>query len=1163
MKKLLALLLTLTMVTGLFSGVTASAEDVFAQGKHQNLSWKVGVDYVLTISGDGEMKESNSFPWANYTSKIKSIVIEDGVTSIAIKAFYDLYNAKSITIGKNVKSIGRNAFTGCDNIESVTVSNNNYFHSVDNCIITNWGSELVFGCKKSIIPDYVGKICENAFDGQRYLESIVIPDTVTVIDWYAFQNCTHLTDITLGNDIERINREAFKGCTNLTNVYYTGTKEEWDELYIGIYNEPLTDATIHYNYLYNLTWAIDADGVLTISGEGDMKKCKNFPWDNYISEIKAVVIEDGVTSIAADAFGGLCYAESITIGKNVEHIGANAFAGCNNVESITVSNDNPYFHSDRNCIIDNGNTLIIGCKESIIPDYVKAIGSYAFSHCETLTNIEIPYGVKSIGMNAFDSCYGLTDIVIPDTVTFINVCAFQNCTSLNSVALGNGIPEIAFGTFNNCPNITDIYYTGTEEEWEQIKIAYNEVLTNATVHYNYVVPGQPIHGKFDNLDWIIYPDGTLIISGEGDMKYSFTYPWEDYPFDIKAIVIEDGVTSIAEKAFYFTCYNAESITIGKDVESIGQEAFSECYNIESVTVSKDNPYFHVDSNCIIDNENTLIFGCKNSIIPDYVEMIGYAAFYGQKFLTSIVIPDSVTVIDEFAFCDCIALDDVTFGKNVKEIGGIAFFGCDKLNNIIIPEGLETIEWQAFDKCTSLTNIIIPESVTFIGDYAFRDCTSLTDVYYTGTEEEWKQIKINDYNECLTNATIHYNYVEPNTYYNLTWIINSNGTLIIGGEGDMEYSFRYPWGYYESDIKAILIEDRVTSIAEEAFYRGCHYVESITIGKDIKNISDSAFLRCSNAESVTVSKDNPYFHDDSNCIIDNENTLIFGCKGSIIPDYIEKIGSAAFYGMKTITSIVIPDNVTVIGDNAFCDCTALTDVVVGKNVKEIEKCAFAYATNLTNITLPESLEKIEYTAFDECPSLTNVYYTGSKEEWQKIDIDNFNYCLTNATIHYNYSPSTTVTATVSGNVKNYGNGATIELLKDGTVIDTKTVAGKTGEYTFEEVEEGTYTVKVSASKHATREYKVTVAGEDVTQDVEIWLYGDVTKDGVVNNSDVMQINRKNNNMNSVFSQAADSDYRLKVANITAITGTDAFVNNSDVIQINRKINNMSSMFDRLA
>ena len=157
----------------------------------------------------------------------------------------------------------------------------------------------------------------------------------------------------------------------------------------------------------------------------------------------------------------------------------------------------------------------------------------------------------------------------------------------------------------------------------------------------------------------------------------------------------------------------------------------------------------------------------------------------------------------------------------------------------------------------------------------------------------------------------------------------------------------------------------------------------------------------------------------------------------------------------------------------------------------------------------------------------------------------------------------MTATVSGNVKNYGNGATIELLKDGTVIDTKTVAGKTGEYTFEEVEEGTYTVKVSASKHATREYKVTVAGEDVTQDVEIWLYGDVTKDGVVNNSDVMQINRKNNNMNSVFSQAADSDYILKVANITAITGTDAFVNNSDVIQINRKINNMSSMFDRLA
>ena len=151
-------------------------------------------------------------------------------------------------------------------------------------------------------------------------------------------------------------------------------------------------------------------------------------------------------------------------------------------------------------------------------------------------------------------------------------------------------------------------------------------------------------------------------------------------------------------------------------------------------------------------------------------------------------------------------------------------------------------------------------------------------------------------------------------------------------------------------------------------------------------------------------------------------------------------------------------------------------------------------------------------------------------------------------------------TISGTVKSFNDGdATIELLKDGEVIDFMDTSSA---YSFEDVTEGEYTLRVSKSKHATREYEVTVAGEDVIQDVEIWLYGDVTKDGNVNNSDVIQINRSINNMNSVFSQAADLAYRLKVANVTAITGSDIVVNNADAMQINRKINNMSSVFSTL-
>jgi len=159
-----------------------------------------------------------------------------------------------------------------------------------------------------------------------------------------------------------------------------------------------------------------------------------------------------------------------------------------------------------------------------------------------------------------------------------------------------------------------------------------------------------------------------------------------------------------------------------------------------------------------------------------------------------------------------------------------------------------------------------------------------------------------------------------------------------------------------------------------------------------------------------------------------------------------------------------------------------------------------------------------------------------------------------------------TYTVAGALTKSGStaAATIELIADGETVASTTVEGKTGDYAFENVAAGSYTLKVTKSKHAAREYTVEVVDADVTQDVQVWLYGDVTADGIVNNTDVIQINRKNANQSSVFSQVnADSDYRLIVANVTAITGVDTIVNNTDVIQINRKNANQTSVFDRLA
>jgi len=161
---------------------------------------------------------------------------------------------------------------------------------------------------------------------------------------------------------------------------------------------------------------------------------------------------------------------------------------------------------------------------------------------------------------------------------------------------------------------------------------------------------------------------------------------------------------------------------------------------------------------------------------------------------------------------------------------------------------------------------------------------------------------------------------------------------------------------------------------------------------------------------------------------------------------------------------------------------------------------------------------------------------------------------------------TLTYMVSGSVKAFGDTTryvAIELLNNGEVVDSKNITGNSGAHSFEGVASGAYKMRVSKSKHAPREYEITVGETDVTQNVEIWLYGDLTKDGFVNNADTIQINRRNANLSSVFSQVTDSDYRFKVANVTAVAGTDTIINNADVIQINRMNANLSSVFDRIA
>jgi len=242
----------------------------------------------------------------------------------------------------------------------------------------------------------------------------------------------------------------------------------------------------------NLTWTLDNAGTLTISGTGAMGSwvdSSDVPWDAYKSSIKKVTIMNGVNTIGNYAFWECASLTSITIPNSITSICDGAFAFCNSLTSVTIPNsvtsigdgvfyfcrgltgiwvdeNNSTFSSDSKGVLFNKEkTSLIEAPSGMtgtysIPDSVTAVGDHAFAFCESMTNITIPSSVISIGDYAFCSCDRLTGVTISKGVTSIGYSAFEFCTSL-----------------------TDVYYDGTQAQWDEIDIRdYNEDLLNATLH---------------------------------------------------------------------------------------------------------------------------------------------------------------------------------------------------------------------------------------------------------------------------------------------------------------------------------------------------------------------------------------------------------------------------------------------------------------------------------------------------------------------------------------------------------------------------------------------------------------------------------------------------------------------------------------------------------
>ena len=775
-------------------------------------------------------------------TSLKSIIIGNGVTVIDRYAFYNCKNLICVTIPNSVTVIGWYVFDICSSLEtvnykgtkaewkSIDISDENYnlIGAMIKCTdgIIGYAHTVIDNLEYSLVDD-TATVIGYTFASQ----SVSIPKSVdyegykfdvTSIGGHAFDNCTSLLSVVIPDSVTSISDGAFFDCEGLKDVYYTSTEDEWNKITIGNDNENLTNATIHYNFEPepsnkqtgscgdNVTYSLDTEtGVLTISGTGKMKDYSGEDSPFYQnSNIKSVIIENGVTSIGnlafsscnslievslpssiislgVSAFSGCENLMSISIPANVADIQSIAFAGCKKLTSIEVDSNNENYSSINGVLFDKNITELVCYPAG------KNDASYT-----------VPNTVKSFAYGSFYDCENLTSVIIPSGVTSIGGASFWNCKNLKSIVIPKSVTKIDLFSFNGCESLKDIYYTGTQDEWNNITIGDGNInLTSATIHYNFEPCIENQHNYYG--EWKIIEEPTCTKVGLKQRTCSFDgyVQKEEIPAKGHTEVVINGYAATCEKSGLTDGKKCsacgEVLEAQKEIAKLGHsytktvveptcteqgytiykcETCGETYKDDYVKAKghdfSNNAQFclngcgKVNPNYVAPDTSTVQTGsCGDNVIYSLNTETGVLTISGTGEMTdspfsqnssikSVIIENGVTSILTYAFSGCTSLTSITIPDSVTSIGESAFDGCTSLVSVTLSKSITTIEYSTFFGCSSLTSIEIPKSVTTIVNFAFCGCTNLKDVYYDGTQSEWNKINIGHSNECLTNASLH-------------------------------------------------------------------------------------------------------------------------------------------------------------------------------------------------------------------------------------------------------------------------------------------------------------------------------------------------------------------------------------------------------------------------
>jgi len=293
----------------------------------------------------------------------------------------------------------------------------------------------------------------------------------------------------------------------------------------------------------------------------------------------------------------------------------------------------------------------------------------------------------------------------------------------------------------------------------------------------------------ENLTWVLDSDGTLTISGTGDMQdfSSHGAPWYAQRKKITSLVIEEGVTGIGDRAFW-DCKMMAVVTIPRSITRMGDHSFFNCEGLTDLYIPDLTAWFNIrftnaEGNPVLHTKNLYVNGqlLTELVIPEGITEIPRVVFSGYEALTSVTIPTGITKIGMGAFTNCTGLTSFAIPKGVTTIEPFAFGGCSNLTSVIIPEGVTTIGKYAFGNCSNIRSLTIPSTLVEIEEGAFDNCNELKTVKYTGTETQWDSILISPTNnEPLLEIEPEF-IPRPTTPGSLLWIcLLAVGILAFGG-----------------------------------------------------------------------------------------------------------------------------------------------------------------------------------------------------------------------------------------------------------------------------------------------------------------------------------------------------------------------------------------------